>query len=85
MPVTIPLRTISLSPGSHLLIDNVTWDQYEALLEEFGDTRRVPRINYCDGILEIMSPLPAHERPYRILAYITSQMLRALRQSLAHG
>jgi Uma2 family endonuclease len=76
-PVTIPLQSVTLSPGSHLLVDGVTWDQYEALLLELGADRRVPRINYCDGTLEIMSPLPAHERPHRIIAYIVTAILDA--------
>ncbi|MGA1262921.1 MAG: hypothetical protein ACO331_03305 [Prochlorothrix sp.] len=27
----LPITTIDLSPGSHLLINAVTWEQYEAL------------------------------------------------------
>jgi len=73
----IAIKTIALSPGSHLLIPDVTWEQYEALLEELGEERRVPRINYCDGILEIMAPLPAHERPHRIIADIVKALLGA--------
>lgn len=73
----IPLKTIDLSPGSHLLITDVTWEQYEELLEELGEERRVPRINYCNGTLEIMSPLPAHERPHRIIADIVKAILDA--------
>ncbi|MDB9528621.1 hypothetical protein PN498_21700 [Oscillatoria sp. CS-180] len=61
--VKIPIETIDLSPGSHLLIPNVTWQQYELLLSELGEDRHIPRINYCNGILELMAPLPAHERP----------------------
>lgn len=34
--VKIPVQTINLSPGSHLLIEDVTWEQYEALLEDLG-------------------------------------------------
>lgn len=73
----ISIKSITLSPGSHLLIPGVTWEQYEALLEELGEERRVPRINYCDGILELMSPLPAHERPHRIIADIVKAILDA--------
>lgn len=73
----ISLKTIDLSPGSHLLISDVTWEQYEALLEELGEERRVPRINYCNGVLELMSPLPAHERPHRLIAYIVAAILDA--------
>lgn len=77
MTVVIPLKAIALSPGSHLVINDVTWEQYEALLEELGEERRIPRINYCNGSLELMSPLPAHERPHRIIAYIVTAILDA--------
>ena len=75
--VKLPITTIDLSPGSHLLINDVTWAQYEALYAELGDDRRVPRINYCNGVLELMSPLPAHERPHRIIADIVKAILDA--------
>lgn len=75
MTITTPIKTIALSPGSHLLIPNVTWEQYEALLEELGEERRVPRINYCNGTLELMSPLPAHERPHRIISDVVKLLL----------
>ncbi|MGD1904876.1 MAG: Uma2 family endonuclease [Leptolyngbyaceae cyanobacterium] len=73
--VKIPIKTIDLSPGSHLLIPEVSWEQYEALLVDLGEARRIPRINYCRGSLEIMSPLPAHERPHRIIADIVKAIL----------
>ena len=73
--VKIPIKTIDLSPGSHLLIPGVSWEQYEALLVDLGPDRRIPRINYCRGALEIMSPLPAHERPHRIIADIVKVLL----------
>ncbi|ACK66468.1 protein of unknown function DUF820 [Rippkaea orientalis PCC 8801] len=76
-PVTFPIRTLNLSPGSHILIEQVSWDHYEALLEELGEDRRIPRVNYCQGTLELMSPLPAHERPHRIIAYIVTAILDA--------
>jgi Uma2 family endonuclease len=75
--VKIPIKTIDLSPGSHVLISNVTWEQYEALLEDLGEDRHIPRINYCNGTLELMSPLPAHERPHRIIADIVKAILDA--------
>ena len=80
MTVTTPIKTIALSPGSHLLIPNVTWEQYEDLLAELGEERRIPRINYCNGTLELMSPLPAHERPHRIIGYIVTAILDAQRR-----
>ncbi len=76
LPLTaIPLENVHLSPGSHLLIEGVSWEQYEALWQALGEDRRVPRMNYCEGILELMSPLPAHERSHRIIAHILVALL----------
>ncbi|MGC1310287.1 MAG: Uma2 family endonuclease [Phormidesmis sp.] len=74
-PVTIPVRAMTLSPGSHLLVQGVSWQQYEALLAELGEGRVIPRINYCHNTLELMSPLPIHERPIRIMADIVKTLL----------
>ncbi|QQE63717.1 hypothetical protein GFS31_03860 [Leptolyngbya sp. BL0902] len=73
----LPITTLDVSPGSHLLIGDVTWEQYETLLADLGEERLIPRINYCDGTLEIMSPLPAHERPNRIITDIVKALLDA--------
>lgn len=75
--VKFSITTLNLSPGSHILIEDVSWEEYEALLEELGGDRHIPRLNYCHGILEIMSPLPAHERPNRIIADIVKALLDA--------
>jgi Uma2 family endonuclease len=51
----------------HQLINGVSWQQYEALLEELGDAngtlRARPgyRVYYLDQIVEIMSPSRWHE------------------------
>ncbi|GBF81023.1 Uma2 family endonuclease [Aphanothece sacrum] len=76
-PVTFSISTLNLSPGSHVLIEQVSWDDYEALLEELGGDRRIPRVNYCHETLELMSPLPAHERPHRIISDIVKAFLDA--------
>jgi Uma2 family endonuclease len=44
----------------HIVLDDVSWEFYEHLLEEIGD--RPVRVTYCDGRIEIMSPLPKHDR-----------------------
>ena len=44
----------------HIVLDDVSWDLYERLLEEVGN--RPIRMTYDDGRLEIMSPLPKHDR-----------------------
>ncbi len=75
-PVTIPIKNIQLDPGSAISIHDITWEQFEAILEELGEERRT-RIAYSKGTLEIVSPLPAHERPHRIIGYLVTTLLDA--------
>ena len=60
MVVHIPIQHIQVPPGQRVLLQDVSWEEFEAILEELGD-RRSTRVAYYDGILEIMSPLPEHE------------------------
>ncbi len=76
VPVTVPIKNIQLTPGSMITIPDVTWEQFEAILEELGEDRST-RIAYSQGTLEIMSPLPAHERPHRLIGYIVTTFLDA--------
>ena len=48
------------SLGTALLLENVSWDEYENYLKEIGDDYRL-RLSYDDGRLEIMSPSFEHE------------------------
>lgn len=43
------------------MFPQVSWEQYENLLEDLVD-RPGLRVSYDEGRLEIMSPLPEHER-----------------------
>ncbi|MBR8829293.1 MAG: Uma2 family endonuclease [Gomphosphaeria aponina SAG 52.96 = DSM 107014] len=74
MAVTIPLPTIQLAPGSKISIPDLSWQKFEAILQDLGENRNT-RITYYQGILEIMSPLALHERPHRIIAYIITAIL----------
>jgi Uma2 family endonuclease len=47
-------------PEERQIVDNVGWSQYEALLADLGDASHY-RVNYLDGILEIVSPSRRHE------------------------
>lgn len=49
-----------LPEGAALVFRDVTWEQYERLLEDLVD-RPGLRVTYDEGTLEIMSPLPEHE------------------------
>ncbi len=56
----VQLKQIIISPGQQLLMTDISWEMYEQLLEEYGE-KRGARINYSQGVLEIMVPLPEHE------------------------
>ncbi|HIK39230.1 Uma2 family endonuclease [Thermoleptolyngbya sp. M55_K2018_002] len=47
-------------PEEQRLISNVSWAQYETLLAERGDSLAY-RVNYLDGVLEIVAPSRRHE------------------------
>jgi Uma2 family endonuclease len=47
-------------PEQRILLDNITWEMYENLLQAHCD-RSVPRFTYDRGQLEIMSPSIEHE------------------------
>lgn len=76
MTVLIPIHHIQPTPGSTVTITNVSWDDFEQILEDLGDHRGT-RVAYFDGNLEIMSPLPRHERPNRIITDLVKAMLDA--------
>ncbi len=75
-PVLKPVSQLQLAPGSTVLIDDVTWQEFEVILEELGD-RRSARIAYHDRMLEIMVPLPEHEKPNDVIADVVKQLLKA--------
>jgi Uma2 family endonuclease len=58
-----PITT--LDNVQHIVLENATWALYEDLLKNIGD--RPIRINYDQGRLEMMSPLPEHEHPKKLI------------------
>jgi Uma2 family endonuclease len=49
-----------------MVLHAVAWDTYERLLRDHAN-RSVPHFTFDQGTLEIMSPLPAHERLNRLV------------------
>jgi len=49
-----------LPNGASLVFQDVSWEDYEALVEDLWD-RPGLRVTYDEGRLEIISPLPEHE------------------------
>lgn len=60
MVVQIPIQRIQIQVGQRILLQGVSWEEFEAVLQELSDRGSV-RVAYCDGFLEIMSPSPEHE------------------------
>jgi Uma2 family endonuclease len=58
--VAIRLEQLAIEPGERVILRDVDWPRFEAILAELGDDRNT-RIAYFDEVLEIMSPLPEHE------------------------
>ena len=56
----LPLEQIIVPPGHQLLLKNVSWQQFQDILESLGESRSA-RLSYSQGMLEIMTPLPEHE------------------------
>jgi len=52
-------------PDGHLVLHDVGWGFYEMLLKEIGD--QAIRVTFDNGSLELMSPLPEHERWKRMI------------------
>jgi Uma2 family endonuclease len=51
----------SLEAGERRLLRDVSWEDYEQLLDDLGEGY-APRIYYDEGTLELMAPLFIHER-----------------------
>lgn len=70
----LQLQQIIVPPGQQLLMRDVSWEMYEQLLEEYGEKSR-SRINYSQGVLEIMVPLPEHEADKVIIGDLVKILL----------
>lgn len=58
-----------LPAGGTLILNEITWEEYEELLADLGDSGRV-RVSYDKGRLEIMSPSLSHERYKDLILWI---------------
>jgi Uma2 family endonuclease len=79
MTITTPIHQIQLHPGSVISIPNIHWQAFEEILEELGE-KRITRIAYSQEILEIMAPLPEHERAIVVIADLVKVILRVQRR-----
>jgi len=68
---------LTVPPGKSILLENVSWQEFEALLVELGNTRAA-RVAYDRGLLEIMVPLPEHEYYKEAIADLVKDLAEAL-------
>ena len=75
--VTLQLRQFDVPPGQHLRLHDVSWAEFETILDELGN-HRSSRIAYDNGVLEIMVPLPEHEDDKEIIGDFLKALLEEL-------
>jgi Uma2 family endonuclease len=73
----LELKRIYVPPGQRVLLQDVTWQELETIIEELGEHRSA-RIAYDKGILEIMAPLPEHEDNKEIISDLVKALLEEL-------
>lgn len=75
--VQLELKQLTVPAGQRVILKNISWQEFEAILEELGD-RRAARLAYDNGILEIMTPLPEHEDNKEIIGDLVKPLLEEL-------
>jgi Uma2 family endonuclease len=75
-PVVKPVSQMQLAPGSVVTIQDVSWQEFESILQEMGE-KRAARVAYSKGSLEIRVPLPEHEVPRDLISDIVKTLLKA--------
>ena len=73
----LQLKQLDVQPGQRVLLRNVSWDEFEQILDELGD-RRAARLAYYKGTLEIMVPLAGHEDGKIIISNLVEILLEEL-------
>ncbi len=77
---TLQLKQIKVLPGQRVQFVDVSWEDFEIILEQLGE-HRASRIAYYQGVLEIRMPLPEHE----IAIVMIADMLKILLDELDIG
>jgi Uma2 family endonuclease len=73
----LELRRFSIPPGQRVLLHEVSWQEFEAIVDELGD-HRAARVAYENKTLEIMTPLPEHESNKEIISDLVKALLEEL-------
>lgn len=75
--VTLQLRQLDIPPGQRVRLHDVSWQEFEAILEELGE-HRAARLAYSQETLEIRMPLPEHEVDKELIGDMVKILLEEL-------
>jgi Uma2 family endonuclease len=77
MPVKIAIAQIQVAPGQRLILDNISWQEFEEILEDLGEHRH-SHIAYHRGVLEFRMPSLGHERAKVLISHLLVVLLEEL-------
>jgi Uma2 family endonuclease len=71
------LKQLTVPPGNTVQLKDISWQMYEAILDEMGEGYAA-RLAYNKGTLEIRMPLPKHERAKSMIGDLVKVLLEEL-------
>src|SRR4051812_17915790 len=78
------IRQPTLTPGQHLVLDDVDWRTYSQFLRIFSERPHI-RLTYDRGRLEIMSPLLEHDWDTRFLGRLVVAVSEEIQVDIVSG
>jgi len=73
----LQLKQLDIQPGQRVILRNISWEEFEQILDELGN-HRASRLAYYKGTLEIMVPLAGHEDGKIIIGNLVEILLEEL-------
>ncbi|MEA5500913.1 Uma2 family endonuclease [Limnoraphis robusta Tam1] len=73
----IDIQKIIVPPGHQILLKDISWQEFEQILEELGESR-ASRLSYSDGVLEMITPSLEHEKDKEIIGDLVKILLEGL-------
>lgn len=73
----LEIKRITVPPGERVWLSEVNWQEFEAILEDLGE-HNASKVVYDNGTLELMTPLPEHERNKEMISDLVKALLEEL-------
>ncbi len=74
MTTLLRISQIETLAGQSTVLHDIDWNQFKSILQDLGDKRR-SRIAYLNGVLEIVMPLPEHEKIKVLISYFVQVLM----------